>query len=193
VVSKGDITPPVLSAFSFNPTNVNTTSGSATVVATFSVTDDLSGVSGIEVSWYNPSQTVWFSNIATFYGQLQVAGTLSVVIPQFSQGGTWTPTVGLVDQTGNVRMMSSADIAALGFPTKLTVVSGSTTTTSLATLAVSPQALTFNYGSGNATNPAAQSVRRNVVMDCDGKYCVGCPLADVGHGPRHSFDIGKSS
>ena len=39
-----DVTPPVLAEFSFAPTSVDTSSGSADVTFTFDVTDDLSGL-----------------------------------------------------------------------------------------------------------------------------------------------------
>src|ERR1017187_6419374 len=136
-----DTTPPVLRAFSFSPSSVNTATGPATVQSSFSVTDDLSGVDAVAVTWYNPSQTVWYGNTVTFGGQLSVSGTVSVNIPQFSQGGTWTPTVELVDKAGNVRNMSSSAVAALGFLTALTVLGGS------------PSISGLNPGSSTASGP----------------------------------------
>src|ERR1039458_5796842 len=52
-----DTTPPVLRAFSFSPSSVNTATGPATVQSSFSVTDDLSGVDAVAVTWYNASRS----------------------------------------------------------------------------------------------------------------------------------------
>ena len=116
-----DTTPPVLRGFSFSPTTVNAASAPTTVTATISVSDDLSGVDQVAVTWYNPARSVWYGNTALIGGQSQWNGTITVTLPQFSQSGAWTPDLILGDKTGNVRRMSAADIAALGFPTTLTV------------------------------------------------------------------------
>jgi hypothetical protein len=147
VASVADVTAPILTAFSFTPTSVVTASAPATVQASFSATDDLSGIQAIAVTWFNPNQSVWYGNTATFNGPLHTSGTVSVTLPQFSQSGTWTPEVELVDMVGNMRLLSSSEIAALGFPTQLTVASAqlqAQVSTTASGLAYSRVTKTFN-------------------------------------------------
>jgi uncharacterized protein (TIGR03437 family) len=148
-----DTKAPTLVSFSFTPATVNTGSNAATVMATFTASDDLSGVDAVAVTFFNPSQTVWYGNTASFNGQLQVSGTVSITLPQFSAAGVWTPTVELVDKAGNVRLMSATDVAAQGFPSRLTVASASAS----GNISVSPTFLAFNYQSpGNP--PPSQTI-----------------------------------
>jgi hypothetical protein len=119
-----DVTPPTLTAFSFTPTAINTSSGPASVTVSVSATDDLSGVTSVTVVFENPSGTsavgdgIGFSPPTT-----SVSGIGHVTFPQFSEIGTWTVSViELRDVVGNVRQYRTTELAQLGFPTELVVL-----------------------------------------------------------------------
>ena len=50
-----DVTPPTLTALSFTPTTINTTTGPAVVTVSVSATNDLSGVRPVIVNMVSPS------------------------------------------------------------------------------------------------------------------------------------------
>jgi hypothetical protein len=124
VVSEQDITPPVLTAFSFTPTTIDTTSGAATVTVTASITDDLSGTATGAVYFYSPSQNQHRSCFFTFpqTGLVTFNGTCSTEFLSLGEAGTWTVYgVDLFDIVGNRQLLSTADLQAAGFPTDLIV------------------------------------------------------------------------
>jgi hypothetical protein len=119
-----DVTPPTLTAFSFTPTTINTSSGPADVAVSFSATDDLSGVSDVEVDFQSPSglQSV-IVHPAFLPPTLSVSTTAHAIFPQFSDAGTWTVERVLVsDALTNGRQYSTTALSQLGFPTELVVV-----------------------------------------------------------------------
>src|SRR5262249_17456446 len=124
VVGREDVMPPVLTAFSFTPTTINTSSGLAVVTANFSVTDDLAGVLEVGVSFVSPSGAHIYGNSQIFSPPpTRGSGVVNVTFPQVSEIGTWTVlNVGVKDNVGNFTDYQTSKSAQLGFPTKLVVV-----------------------------------------------------------------------
>jgi hypothetical protein len=130
VTSTTDSTPPTLTAFSFAPTSINITGAPATVTFTFAATDDISGVTRFEADFISPSGLSVQNAVATFAATTSASGTASTTFPKGSENGTWVvANAFLLDAAGNTRELATADLAALNFPTQLTVVNASGDTT----------------------------------------------------------------
>lgn len=126
-----DMTPPVLTSFSFSPAAVDTTTSSATVTGTAQITDDLSGAGGAFARFTSPSgnQGEQCSLNLISGTNLNGAYQCSMTIPAYAEGGTWTVSyVFVVDNVGNYQYYYTSDLMALGFPTTLQVTSQQDTT-----------------------------------------------------------------
>ena len=126
VTSQQDVTPPVLTEFSFSPTHVDTTSNAATVTFSAQVTDDLSGVSQVYAVFGSPSG----AHSTEGYLGLQSGNTLNgtyqggASFPAFGEPGTWTVEfVYVVDTVGNSHSYETSELQSLGFSTTLNVTS----------------------------------------------------------------------
>ncbi len=118
-----DVTAPALTALDIDPRTVSTTSGPANVTVSFTVTDDLSGATLISMGILNPSATLSVSFGASLAAATTHSGSFAVPFAQFSESGVWTVQhVTLFDAAGNTRSLSTADLAAMGLPTTITVV-----------------------------------------------------------------------
>ncbi len=121
-----DVTPPMLADLDFSPTSVDVSSGPQTVTVTMHVTDDLSGVGSIYVSFYDAATNQYQQAYATRTAGNTLDGTWTadIVIPQLAADGIWTLNgVTLQDFTGNYSFVSEAVLTSRGFPTQLTVTS----------------------------------------------------------------------
>jgi hypothetical protein len=121
-----DISTPVLDGFSFAPTGIDISTSAATVVATFLVSDDLSGVQLAEVTFTSPGSPLEFKGCSATIpiSGTPLAGTFECAIdfPQGSQSGVWTVLqIELQDGDGNGVFYFSTVLEAAGFPTELTV------------------------------------------------------------------------
>jgi hypothetical protein len=128
-----DLVAPVMTRFSFTPTVINTALGPQTVNVKLDLTDDLSGVSFTDRTYFN---RLFFTSpsgqsVAAFKtGFTRTSGDVlrgtwetNMVFPQFSEAGTWDATfLRLEDATYNLRFFNAAGIRALGFGTSLTVI-----------------------------------------------------------------------
>jgi hypothetical protein len=122
-----DITPPALATFDFTPKTISTSNGSATVAVSFGVTDDLSGATYVQAGFRSPSGTVFRYGSSSFAASLNQTGSFEISFPQFSESGTWIlDNVYVTDAIGNNRTFSTTDLAAVGFPTVLSVTNGLT-------------------------------------------------------------------
>lgn len=165
-----DVTPPVLTAFSFAPTSIDTDSGDATVTVTAQAKDDLTGVCA------NPDNSsgcvplqVHFANLPT--GQSYDAvldltsgtykdGTFEgqLTFPRYTAAGTWdVQRVAISDKIGNLVYLSESDLTSKGFSTQLVInSSGDTTPPVLSAFSFSP--VTINTANAPATiNVSAQA------------------------------------
>ncbi len=112
----GDTTAPTLSAFTASPLLINTAEVDQVVDITLDATDDLSGVDPAS------SKVVAIDPINQPRGEsplIHTTGnsyTASITVPQGSATGSWKLQVELVDAVGNVRVITSSQLIAAGFP-----------------------------------------------------------------------------
>ena len=129
VVSVEDVTPPVLVEFSFTPTTVDVTAGSADVTVTARITDDLSGFGGGGFLFRSPSGQQ--SAGLNFGSGNRISGDendgiyeFPITITQYAEFGTWVAyQFYLPDLASNVSVLFTGDLITGGFPTELSVVS----------------------------------------------------------------------
>jgi hypothetical protein len=119
-----DVTPPTLTAFSFTPTTIATSSDPASVAVSWSATDDLSGITLAQVRFLSPSGAQASFAVSTFSPPtLSISATADATFPQFSEAGTWTVAEVFVgDAVGNRGVYTTTALSQLGFPTTLVVV-----------------------------------------------------------------------
>jgi hypothetical protein len=146
VTSTADLTPPLLTKFSFTPGSVDTTTGSQTVAVTASASDAVSGVKQIEVSFErnsdvgivfsagsNPSGATSASGLGGL-GEFEDGGSVNVRLTR--SGSRWTGTAtfrkcvpvgkwhvsaGVFDNAGNAGFFSGKKLTKLGFANTLQV------------------------------------------------------------------------
>jgi hypothetical protein len=123
-----DTTGPQLTAFAFNPTNVNVMAGPGAVTCTMTFSDTPAGVEEAGCSFRAPGflQTRGCAATTPIAGDRQ-NGTFScsVDIPRYSEAGTWKASINATDSVGNVTVMADFDLLLGGFPTDLSVSSTS--------------------------------------------------------------------
>lgn len=164
-----DRTPPTLVDFSFSPTTIDTSAGTATVTVTMRATDSQNRVcvalSDPPCSGFIANSQLRFHHPGTGQSRhgifVLASGTLNdgtfqaqVIFPQNSAGGTWK--VGgfiLTDNIGNRVDISTADLAARGFPTDVTNVAtvDDHTPPALAGLTFTPTTVDTSAGAAGVT------------------------------------------
>ncbi len=151
-LAQQDITAPTMSAFTFSPTAVNTTTSSATITATTQFSDNLSGVAGSLIRFLSPSgQQVTECNPRLISGS-DLNGTYqcTLYLPPYSEAGSWfVQQVSVTDNVGNISYYYTSDLQALSFPTTLQVTSHQDIT------APTMNAFTFSPMAVNTTTSSA--------------------------------------
>ena len=123
----GDTTPPAFVEVSFNPSRVNVSRRNAFITFTVRVTEDLSGLDRVAISYSSPSGR---QNLRAFFppgileaGPQEVLYNPTMIVPRFSEGGTWVMDWAYVrDRVGNRKNYEPDEFAKLGFPTSFDVV-----------------------------------------------------------------------
>ena len=149
-----DTTPPVLAALDFTPRSVDVTAAPKTVNITARITDNLSGFSYAYFWFAGPSnqQTDYLSPSLVSGSVLDGTYALAHPIPQFVEPGVWKLRVQLTDLTGNTLALTPTQIAALGFPTDLTVVSNrDSQAPQIGTPTVTPSSVDVSSGARDVT------------------------------------------
>ena len=143
VRSLKDTVSPKLMSLDFTPAEIDTTNGPTEVKVSYTATDDLSGVTYIELSFASPSGILRRSASAKFEPTLSKSDMMIVVFPKFSEAGRWTlNSVFLTDAGGNTLLLKTERIADLGFGTVLDVKSrADTTSPELRSLRFSPSVI----------------------------------------------------
>ena len=122
VVSDGDIKPPNIVTFDFDPKAVDTSTISQEVTITAHLTDDLSGVDQGSVLFYSPSRSqsvgAWLSFNERISGdEFDGIYRHKMTLPQYSEAGIWTlEYISIYDTVGNKKQFSYEEASALGFP-----------------------------------------------------------------------------
>lgn len=123
VTSTVDGVAPSLARFSFSPDSVTVTASVGAVAhATVRALDGISGVAAVSVGFVSPSEFHAAGGCGLTSGTT-VDGTwdCDVEIDPGAETGTWTATLQITDQAGNVRAYTGADLAELGYPVALKV------------------------------------------------------------------------
>jgi hypothetical protein len=145
------VTPPKLTAFSLTPATINTSAGPATVTVNFSITGAGQGVSYFEMALVDPSGVFIQHASRAFPPAPTITSSVSIGFPRFSASGSWqVAEVFLMDNAGNTQIMGTADLAAAGFPTALTVSSSvDATPPNLTAFSFAPAAIDTTAGPAN--------------------------------------------
>jgi hypothetical protein len=116
----GDSTPPAVVGLTPTPTHVDTSSSAQSVVIAVHTTDDLSGVSAVQVSLSNGSR--WISAAAQLSaGGSHLDGTwnATLTLPQHSAGGKYALNVAVIDNVGNHHTYTAQELEALSLPSSI--------------------------------------------------------------------------
>jgi hypothetical protein len=179
-----DTTAPVLVDFGISPTVVDSSAASASVTLTARVTDDVSGVASISVRFVSPSGVLRFGALSRVAGT-SLDGTYqgTLVLPQFSEQGTWTFGVGNFDDAaGNSLIVRLADMVAAGLPTSFQNQEGSPP--SVAVTGVQAGA-SYEFGSVPAAGCSVTDAE-------DGASSFAATLSPIS-GPRAAVGLGNQT
>jgi hypothetical protein len=122
VKSASDTTPPTLTSLRFAPESINTSEGHAKVSVEFTATDDLSGVTYLELSFLSPSGSARQGGMAKFEPTKSASKSIEVTFPPRSEPGQWTlATVILGDAAGNTLVLDADAAVRAGLRTYLEV------------------------------------------------------------------------
>jgi Big-like domain-containing protein len=123
-----DTTPPALTALEVTPSTVNSGLSRVPVTFHFSVADDDSGVTAVQVGMVSPSGAITLNGSASFVAARSHTGTVTIQLPQSPEPGDWEiATVVVSDAAGNTRVLSSQDLRNRGVPSRLAVTPAAAT------------------------------------------------------------------
>jgi hypothetical protein len=88
VRSQNDTVKPRLEGLQYEPVAIDTKTGPANVEVRYTATDDLSGVSYIELTFVSPSGTVRRGGLARLDPTRNTSGSIRVPFPSYSEAGT---------------------------------------------------------------------------------------------------------
>lgn len=117
---QSDVTPPQLLALVLSQASVDVSAAPQTVTVDLDVTDNLSGVSAVDVFLASPSGTSVNAVAAPVSGTRYRA---RLVIPRYAAVGAWRIFVTLTDQVRNIITLTDVTLANSGLPSTITVTS----------------------------------------------------------------------
>src|SRR5258706_9323948 len=163
VTTAKDTVSPQLTALGFSPAEIDTSGGPVDVKVNYTATDDLSGVSYVDLSFVSPSGARR-GRSAKLEASRSASNAMDVTFPRFSEAGPWTlSSVLLADAAGNTLVLNSEDLARVGFPTILEVKSATDTVSpKLTSLRFTPQMIDTSRG------PATVKVDFTAIDDLSG-------------------------
>lgn len=121
-----DTIPPVLVAYSFAPSSADVSSSDTLLTGSIQATDNSSGLQSAFLAFYSPSgnrRVDCHSSLGYYTGTL-TAGTFTCmgVIPRYIETGQWRlQFLSISDRSGNTATYTRDQLAAMGFPTALTL------------------------------------------------------------------------
>ena len=124
----GDETPPTVTGLALSPSSVDTSTGAKQVSVVVHASDDLSGVSAVEVNLSNGSR--WLSAPGQLNAGTRLHGTwdATITLPENSPEGSYVLSVAVIDNVGNHRTYSALELESLGFPDAVTETGAGNTT-----------------------------------------------------------------
>ena len=130
VTVNGDSTKPLLTGLTF-PATLDVSTGARNEPFTASATDNATGIRDVVIrfdkNWDTGSGTRSVDLSGATDSWTDGSSTLVVSIPQTAKSGTYTITgVDVIDGAGNVHTYTTAQLAALGIGTSLTITGGAT-------------------------------------------------------------------
>jgi hypothetical protein len=128
VRSAQDTTSPKLSRLEFTPSRIDTSLAPADLTVSFGATDDLAGVSNLELVFMSPSGAGRQGGTSRFEATRSLSGAMTLTFPRRSEAGLWTlQTVLVADAANNTLMLDAEALRGLGFGTRLEVISAQDT------------------------------------------------------------------
>uniref|UniRef100_A0A7S3PAT4 Uncharacterized protein n=1 Tax=Amphora coffeiformis TaxID=265554 RepID=A0A7S3PAT4_9STRA len=129
----GDVLPPTLLSFTVSPTAVDTTFGPVQVRVEISARDDLAGFchddcgtgnGSIDVHHVSGDNPVGWGSLPIVSGTtLEPVFEFDLTFPRYSRAGDYPISITLLDVVYNAARYDAIDLAAGGFPSKITVTS----------------------------------------------------------------------
>jgi hypothetical protein len=159
VINNNEAVPPEISDFNFTPTTV---SGFRRVIVTFRARDETSGIRSIYVHFSNPPGCAYYFDecaeiFRTITSSHRISGDdrdgvyrVSFTVNSNFPAGILYASVSATDGVLNRRLLNSASLAALGYPSELRV-----------------PATTFAGISGRVTTPDGRAIRNASVTTTD--------------------------
>lgn len=124
VKSAQDTTSPKLRRLEFSPSRIDTSLAAAEVKVSFEATDDLAGVTHVELAFASPTGRYQSSGPVKFDALRSVTGAVIVKFPRHSEAGQWSlRPVYVADAANNTLLLQADDLQSLGIPTTLEVIS----------------------------------------------------------------------
>src|SRR5258708_846535 len=166
-------TPPALTFFTYSPQSVDVTNGPASFSATAQATDDLSGVATVNVGWVSPDGTNVVGGNMGLNSGTNLNGTWAntITVPQFVEPGTWNILwVYVADVAGNHKYYYQSDLQALGYPTTLQVIDGTSVAVASGT---NPSAYNQPVTFTAAVTSGSSTVATGTVNFVDGATTIG--------------------
>jgi hypothetical protein len=148
VRSAQDTTSPKLSRLEFTPSRIDTSLAPADVKVSFGATDDLAGVSYLELVFISPSGVGRQGGTYRVEATRSLSDTMTLTFPPRSEAGWWTlQTVLVADAANNTAMLNAEALRGLGFGTRLEVISAQDTEPpSLASIGFTPNTIDTSQG-----------------------------------------------
>jgi hypothetical protein len=168
-----DTNAPVLASLAMTPTTVDTSAGPAVITITARLADETSPSIGgtaplsriVLTGPGGQQQAIAYLSQAQRISETAADGVYrsTSTVPWHAEPGRWSASAVLVDISGNTRSMSTADLAAAGFPSAVDQTgAGDTTAPQLVALGLSPASV------DTSLQPATITVSVHVVDDLSG-------------------------
>jgi hypothetical protein len=172
-----DTTAPVLTGFNVGPSSIDTTSSSQTVTCSMTLTDDLSGVGAFSCELAPPATSNEKFILPYCTALAPSSGTprngvwsCTITLPRYSHSGVWTVRQAFAqDAVGNPIVYTASQLAALGYPSSLTVTSDADNSPPVQT-AISLTPGTLDVSSG----PKTLTCNMTVTDDKSGVFASAC-------------------
>lgn len=121
-----DTTPPVLVTYSYSPASADVSSADTVLTGSIQATDNSAGLQSALLAFYSPSgnRRVDCSSTLGSYSGTLTAGTFTCggLIPRYIETGQWRlQFLSISDRAGNTATYVRDQLAAMGFPTTLTL------------------------------------------------------------------------